>query len=44
VRDGDVVRVDVAADGSALVLTAAGAAAAPASSDDDVIEAELLDD
>jgi len=44
VRDGDVVRVDVAADGSALVLTAAGAAAAPASADDDVIEAELLDD
>ncbi|WP_347977224.1 AAA family ATPase [Microbacterium sp. ProA8] len=45
VRDGDVVRVDVAADGSSLVLTSDGPAAAePAAEDDDVIEAELLDD
>ncbi|OYC98473.1 ATP-dependent Clp protease ATP-binding subunit [Microbacterium sp. Yaish 1] len=51
VRDGDIVRVDVAADGSALVLTSAGPAAEPAGAgaagaggDDDVIEAELLDD
>ncbi|GAA1996538.1 ATP-dependent Clp protease ATP-binding subunit [Microbacterium ulmi] len=47
VRDGDVVRVDVAADGSTLVLTSAGPAAAPAPApgeDDDVIEAELLED
>ncbi|MFC7925684.1 ATP-dependent Clp protease ATP-binding subunit [Microbacterium laevaniformans] len=49
VRDGDLVRVDVAADGSSLVLTSAGAAPAEgadaaASDDDDVIEAELLDD
>jgi len=43
VRDGDLVRVDVAADGSALVLTSAGPADAPVT-DDDVIEAELLDD
>jgi ATP-dependent Clp protease ATP-binding subunit ClpB len=42
VRDGDVVRVDVAADGSTLVLTSDGPAA-PAEPDD-VIEAELLDD
>ncbi|MFT3797694.1 ATP-dependent Clp protease ATP-binding subunit [Microbacterium sp.] len=40
VRDGDVVRVDVAADGSALVLTSAGSGEA----DDDVIVAEVLDD
>ncbi|KAF2412590.1 ATP-dependent chaperone ClpB [Microbacterium sp. B35-04] len=45
VRDGDVVRVDVAADGSSLVLTSDGPAAAePAADDEDVIEAELLDD
>ena len=45
VRDGDVVRVDVAADGSTLVLTSEGPAEASDSpSDDDVIEAELLDD
>ncbi|WP_409047624.1 ATP-dependent Clp protease ATP-binding subunit [Microbacterium sp. HA-8] len=45
VRDGDVVRVDVAADGSALVLTSDGpAATASPSSDDDVIEAELIED
>ncbi|MGX1933913.1 ATP-dependent Clp protease ATP-binding subunit [Microbacterium resistens] len=41
VRDGDVVRVDVAADGSGLVLTSEGPAPVPG--DDDVIEAELLD-
>lgn len=45
VRDGDVVRVDVAADGSSLVLTSDGPAAPDAAADDDdVIEAELLDD
>ncbi|MCX6502917.1 MAG: AAA family ATPase [Microbacterium sp.] len=47
VRDGDTVRVDVAADGSQLVLTSEGPAGAPSSRDedeDDVIEAELLDD
>ena len=45
VRDGDVVRVDVAADGSQLVLTSDGPAAAePVADADDVIEAELLDD
>jgi ATP-dependent Clp protease ATP-binding subunit ClpB len=45
VRDGDVVRVDVTADGSTLVLTSDGPAAASApSDDDDVVEAELLDD
>ncbi|WP_106815459.1 ATP-dependent Clp protease ATP-binding subunit [Microbacterium timonense] len=44
VRDGDVVRVDVAADGSQLVLTSDGPAAEPVAQDDDVIEAELLDD
>ncbi|MBD3942966.1 AAA family ATPase [Microbacterium sp. NEAU-LLC] len=47
VRDGDVVRVDVAADGSQLVLTSDGPAApesAAADDTDEVIEAELLDD
>ncbi|QIG39091.1 AAA domain-containing protein [Microbacterium sp. 4R-513] len=45
VRDGDVVRVDVAADGTQLVLTSDGPAAAEGpSEDEDVIEAELLDD
>ncbi len=45
VHDGDVVRVDVAADGSQLVLTSTGSAASEsAPDDDDVIEAELLDD
>ncbi len=48
VRDGDLVRVDVAADGASLVLTSAGAApdegTDAAAFDDDVIEAELLDD
>ncbi|WOQ69537.1 AAA family ATPase [Microbacterium limosum] len=46
VRDGDVVRVDVAADGTSLVLTSDGPAA-PASDpgdSDDVIEAELIED
>ena len=41
----DVVRVDVAADGSSLVLTSDGPAEESAPADDDeVIEAELLDD
>ncbi len=46
VHDGDLVRVDVAADGSSLVLTSSGPAAAPesAADEDDVIEAELLED
>ncbi|WES63458.1 AAA family ATPase [Microbacter sp. GSS18] len=46
VRDGDVVRVDVAADGSALVLTSAGPKPAPEAGpdEDDVIEAELIDE
>ncbi|MFV0319562.1 MAG: ATP-dependent Clp protease ATP-binding subunit [Microbacterium sp.] len=38
VHDGDLVRVDVAADGSELVLTADGDRA-----DDDVIEAEIIE-
>ncbi|WP_447913913.1 ATP-dependent Clp protease ATP-binding subunit [Microbacterium phyllosphaerae] len=46
VHDGDLVRVDVAADGAGLVLTST--APEPDSGtepdDDDVIEAELLDD
>ncbi|MDQ1129785.1 ATP-dependent Clp protease ATP-binding subunit [Microbacterium sp. SORGH_AS_0888] len=45
VRDGDVVRVDVDASGSQLVLTSQGPTeSAESSSDDEVIEAELLDD
>ncbi|MDZ8172975.1 ATP-dependent Clp protease ATP-binding subunit [Microbacterium xanthum] len=45
VRDGDVVRVDMAADGSSLVLTSDGPPAAPEDSeDDDVIDAEIVDD
>jgi ATP-dependent Clp protease ATP-binding subunit ClpB len=46
VHDGDLVRVDVAADGSSLVLTSSGPAAASESEadEDDVIEAELLED
>jgi ATP-dependent Clp protease ATP-binding subunit ClpB len=44
VRDGDLVRVDVAADGSSLVLTSDGQAAASGDEDgDDVIEAILED-
>ncbi|GAA5036667.1 ATP-dependent Clp protease ATP-binding subunit [Microbacterium fluvii] len=43
VRDGDVVRVDVDAAGSQLVLTSTGPAAA-SEPEDDVIEAELLDE
>jgi ATP-dependent Clp protease ATP-binding subunit ClpB len=43
VRDGDVVRVDVAADGSSLVLTSDGPAAPTEYSDDDVIEAEIVE-
>lgn len=46
-RDGDMVRADVGADGSGLVLTSQGPAAASArrpGEDDDVIEAELLED
>lgn len=42
VHDGDIVRVDVAVDGSQLVLTSSGPAPADPA-DDDVIEAELLD-
>ncbi|MFJ2367691.1 ATP-dependent Clp protease ATP-binding subunit [Microbacterium sp. NPDC087665] len=42
VRDGDTVRVDVAADGTGLVLTSTAPAVEP--DDDDVIEAQLLDD
>ncbi|WP_298943353.1 AAA family ATPase [uncultured Microbacterium sp.] len=41
-RDGHIIRVDVAADGSQLVLTSA--AATEGSDDDDVVEAELLDE
>ncbi|GAA2953023.1 ATP-dependent Clp protease ATP-binding subunit [Microbacterium schleiferi] len=47
VRDGDIVRVDVAVDGDSLVLISDGPAAAPAprpSEDDDIIEAELMED
>ncbi len=46
VRDGDLVRVDVAADGSALVLTSdgpGGASDSPLDEDDEIIEA-MLDD
>ncbi|AZS38523.1 Chaperone protein ClpB [Microbacterium lemovicicum] len=45
VHDGDVVRVDVAADGSTLALTSDGPGAPePDDSDDDVIEAILEED
>ncbi|MGO3191792.1 MAG: ATP-dependent Clp protease ATP-binding subunit, partial [Microbacterium sp.] len=40
VRDGDTVRVELAADGSELVLMSD----APPAADDDVVEAELIDD
>jgi ATP-dependent Clp protease ATP-binding subunit ClpB len=43
VRDGDVVRVDMAADGSSLVLTSDGPEAPPEVSDDEVIEAEIVE-
>ncbi|MEV8025495.1 AAA family ATPase [Microbacterium sp. NPDC080220] len=43
VHDGDVVRVDVAVDGSQLVLTSSDPAPAEPG-EDDVIEAELLDE
>ncbi|MEU2205134.1 AAA family ATPase [Microbacterium oleivorans] len=43
VHDGDVVRVDVAVDGSQLVLTSSDPAQAEPG-EDDVIEAELLDE
>ncbi|MDQ1124176.1 ATP-dependent Clp protease ATP-binding subunit [Microbacterium trichothecenolyticum] len=41
VRDGDVVRVDVASDGDSLMLVSTGPAAEE--SDDDVIEAEIVE-
>lgn len=46
VRDGDVVRVDVAADGSGLTLVSEGPAPSPEvpADEDEVIAAELLDD
>ena len=45
VRDGDLVRVDVAADGGQLVLTSDGpAAGASDGPDSDVIEAELIEE
>ena len=44
VRDGDVVRVDVASDGESLVLASVGPAAeAEDPGDDDVIEAEIIE-
>ena len=45
VHDGDLVRVDVAADASSLVLTSSGPAeSSEEPAEDEVIEAELLDD
>ncbi|WP_300591737.1 AAA family ATPase [Microbacterium sp.] len=47
VRDGDLVRVDVAVDGDSLVLTSDGPAVAPAPRPgvyDDIIDAEVMDD
>ncbi len=46
VRDGDVVRVDVAADGSQLVLTSEGPVVVEVveEPDDEVIEAELIEE
>ncbi|MGH3688873.1 MAG: ATP-dependent Clp protease ATP-binding subunit [Microbacterium sp.] len=44
VHDGDSVRVDMAADGTGLVLTSATPEPEPELDDDDVVEAELLDD
>ncbi|MFV9423582.1 ATP-dependent Clp protease ATP-binding subunit [Microbacterium sp. S1037] len=45
VRDGDVVRVDVASDGDSLMLVSTGPAAEEPGddSDDDVIEAEIVE-
>ncbi|MEV7873074.1 AAA family ATPase [Microbacterium sp. NPDC089188] len=44
VRDGDVVRVDVASDGESLMLASAGPAADDTDdTDDDVIEAEIVE-
>jgi len=45
VRDGDVVRVDVASDGDSLLLESTGPAAEESGDgpDDDVIEAEIVD-
>ncbi|GEB46809.1 MULTISPECIES: ATP-dependent Clp protease ATP-binding subunit [Microbacterium] len=42
VRDGDVVRVDVASDGDSLALVSTGPAQ-PEAGDDDVIEAEIVE-
>ncbi len=44
VHDGDLVRVDVAADGGQLVLTSEGPADSGPAPDDDVVEAELIED
>jgi ATP-dependent Clp protease ATP-binding subunit ClpB len=43
VRDGDLVKVDVASDGESLVLTSAGPADEQGDLDDDVIEAEIVE-
>ncbi|WP_295840190.1 AAA family ATPase [uncultured Microbacterium sp.] len=43
VRDGDVVRVDVASDGDSLVLVSTGPAAPDDAADDDVIDAEIVE-
>ena len=44
VHDGDLVRVDVAADGGQLVLTSEGPADSGPAPDDDVVEAALNED
>ncbi|WP_072592031.1 ATP-dependent Clp protease ATP-binding subunit [Microbacterium sp. 1.5R] len=44
VHDGDLVRVDVAVDGSGLMLTSTSPEPDLGSDDDDVIDAELLDE
>ncbi|WP_082823055.1 ATP-dependent Clp protease ATP-binding subunit [Microbacterium sp. T32] len=43
VRDGDLVKVDVASDGESLVLTSAGPADEQGDLDDDVLEAEIIE-
>ncbi len=43
VRDGDVVRVDMAADGSTLALASEGPVVVDDVADDDVIEAEIVE-